>query len=124
MNGVAAQFSQALIKCISMFQFLVELDGGERRNVYVIGATNRPDVVDPAFLRPGRFGNLLYVPLPNADERASILKAIARKKPIDPSVDLDGIAKNNCEGFSGADLAHLVIINLFFTALVAVFLET
>ncbi|CAE5965739.1 unnamed protein product [Arabidopsis arenosa] len=89
-------------------QFLVELDGGERRNVYVIGATNRPDVVDPAFLRPGRFGNLLYVPLPNADERASILKAIARKKPIDPSVDLDGIAKMNCEGFSGADLAHLV----------------
>ncbi|KAL1211279.1 Cell division control protein-like protein [Cardamine amara subsp. amara] len=89
-------------------QFLVELDGGERRNVYVIGATNRPDVVDPAFLRPGRFGNLLYVPLPNAEERASILKAIARKKPIDPSVDLDGIAKMNCEGFSGADLAHLV----------------
>jgi ribosome biogenesis ATPase len=89
-------------------QFLVELDGGERRNVYVIGATNRPDVIDPAFLRPGRFGNLLYVPLPNADERASILKAIARKKPIDPSVDLDSIAKMNCEGFSGADLAHLV----------------
>ncbi|KAL1221344.1 Cell division control protein-like protein [Cardamine amara subsp. amara] len=89
-------------------QFLVELDGGERRNVYVIGATNRPDVVDPAFLRPGRFGNLLYVPLPNADERASILKAIARKKPIDASVDLDGIAKMKCEGFSGADLAHLV----------------
>ncbi|KAG7597259.1 AAA+ ATPase domain [Arabidopsis suecica] len=89
-------------------QFLVELDGGERRNVYVIGATNRPDVIDPAFLRPGRFGNLLYVPLPNAEERASILKAIARKKPIDPSVDLDGIAKMKCEGFSGADLAHLV----------------
>ncbi|XP_010496287.1 PREDICTED: cell division control protein 48 homolog C-like [Camelina sativa] len=89
-------------------QFLVELDGGERRNVYVIGATNRPDVVDPAFLRPGRFGNLLYVPLPNADQRASILKAIARKKPVDPSVDLDGIAKMNCEGFSGADLAGLV----------------
>ncbi|CAD5312902.1 unnamed protein product [Arabidopsis thaliana] len=89
-------------------QFLVELDGGERRNVYVIGATNRPDVIDPAFLRPGRFGNLLYVALPNAEERASILKAIARKKPIDPSVDLDSIAKMNCEGFSGADLAHLV----------------
>ncbi|XP_010497964.1 PREDICTED: cell division control protein 48 homolog C-like [Camelina sativa] len=89
-------------------QFLVELDGGERRNVYVVGATNRPDVIDPAFLRPGRFGNLLYVPLPNADQRASILKAITRKKPIDPSVDLDGIAKMRCEGFSGADLAHLV----------------
>ncbi|EOA36415.1 hypothetical protein CARUB_v10010913mg [Capsella rubella] len=89
-------------------QFLVELDGGDRHNVYVIGATNRPDVIDPAFLRPGRFGNLLYVPLPSADERASILKAIARKKPIDASVDLDGIAKMRCEGFSGADLAHLV----------------
>ncbi|KFK37626.1 hypothetical protein AALP_AA3G007600 [Arabis alpina] len=89
-------------------QFLVELDGGERRNVYVIGATNRPDVVDPAFLRPGRLGNLVYVPLPNADERASIIKAIAKKKPIDPSVDLDAIAKMNCEDFSGADLANLV----------------
>ncbi|KAL0897893.1 hypothetical protein Bca101_081854 [Brassica carinata] len=75
-------------------QFLTELDGGgERRNVYVIGATNRPDVIDPAFLRPGRFGNLVYVPLPNADERASILKSIAKKSPIDPRVDLDAIAK-------------------------------
>ncbi|CAA7038707.1 unnamed protein product [Microthlaspi erraticum] len=89
-------------------QFLAELDGGERRNVYVIGATNRPDVVDSAFLRPGRFGNLVYVPLPTADERASILQAIAKKKPIDPSVDLDAIAKTNCEDFSGADLANLV----------------
>ncbi|CAN8321725.1 unnamed protein product [Cochlearia groenlandica] len=89
-------------------QFLAELDGGERHNVYVIGATNRPDVVDSAFLRPGRFGNLVYVPLPNADERASILKAIAKKKPIDSSVDLEAIAKTNCEDFSGADLANLV----------------
>ncbi|KAF8112740.1 hypothetical protein N665_0062s0084 [Sinapis alba] len=89
-------------------QFLTELDGGERRNVYVIGATNRPDVIDSAFLRPGRFGNLVYVPLPTADERASILKAIGKKKPIDPSVDLDAIAKINCENFSGADLANLM----------------
>ncbi|KAG2295329.1 hypothetical protein Bca52824_041998 [Brassica carinata] len=78
-------------------QFLTELDGGERRNVYVIGATNRPDVIDSAFLRPGRFGNL----------RVLILKSIAKKRPIDPSVDLDAIAKN-CEGFSGADLANLM----------------
>ncbi|KAL0885275.1 hypothetical protein Bca101_009257 [Brassica carinata] len=89
-------------------QFLTELDGGERRNVYVTGATNRPDVIDSAFLRPGRFGNLVYVPLPTADERASILKAIAKRKPLDPSVDLDAIAKMNCEGFSGADLANLM----------------
>ncbi|KAJ0249861.1 Cell division control protein 48 C [Hirschfeldia incana] len=88
-------------------QFLTELDGGERRNVYVIGATNRPDVMDSAFLRPGRFGNIVYVPLPNADERVLILKSIAKKRPIDPSVDLDDIAKK-CEGFSGADLANLM----------------
>ncbi|KAF8091466.1 hypothetical protein N665_0445s0051 [Sinapis alba] len=88
-------------------QFLTELDGGERRNVYVIGATNRPDVIDSAFLRPGRFGNLVYVPLPSADERVLILKSIAKKRPIDPSVDLDAIAKK-CEGFSGADLANLM----------------
>ncbi|KAJ4897008.1 Cell division control protein 48-like protein C [Raphanus sativus] len=90
-------------------QFLTELDGGEeRRDVYVIGATNRPDVIDAALLRPGRFGNRVYVPLPTADERASILKAIGKKKPIDPSVDLDAIAKMNCDGFSGADLANLM----------------
>ncbi|KAH0929650.1 hypothetical protein HID58_015377, partial [Brassica napus] len=89
-------------------QFLTELDGGERHNVYVIGATNRLDVIDSAFLRPGRFGNLVYVPLPNADERVSILKSIAKKRPIDPSVDLDAIAKMNCQRFSGADLANLM----------------
>lgn len=59
-------------------------------------------------------GNLVYVPLPNADERASIIKAIAKKKPIDPSVDLDAIAKMNCEDFSGADLANLVILSQCF----------
>ncbi|KAJ4907457.1 Cell division control protein 48-like protein C [Raphanus sativus] len=89
-------------------QFLTELHGGDRRDVYVIGATNRLDVIDPAFLRPGRFGNRVYVPLPNADERVSILKSIAKKRPIDPSVDLDAIANKYCEGFSGADLANLM----------------
>ena len=72
-------------------------------------------MIDSAFLRPGRFGNLVYVPLPNADERVSILKSIAKKRPIDPSVDLDAIAKMNCQRFSGADLANLVIfvVNVF-----------
>ncbi|KAJ0007054.1 hypothetical protein Pint_28989 [Pistacia integerrima] len=74
-------------------QLLIELDGAETlRGVFVIGATNRPDVMDRAVLRPGRFGKLLYVPLPTPDERALILKALARKKPIDSSVDLSAIA--------------------------------
>ena len=73
-------------------------------------------MIDGAFLRPGRFANLVYVPLPNAYERVSILKSIAKKRPIDPSVDLDAIATKYCEDFSGADLANLVIfvvINAF-----------
>ncbi|KAF2580776.1 hypothetical protein F2Q68_00001236 [Brassica cretica] len=89
-------------------QFLTELHGGDRRDVYVIGATNRLDAIDRAFLRPGRFANPVYVPLPNADERVSILKSIAKKRPIDPSVDLDSTATKYCEGFSGADLANLM----------------
>ncbi|CAN6813650.1 unnamed protein product [Brassica oleracea] len=89
-------------------QFLTELHGGDRRDVYVIGATNRLDAIDRAFLRPGRFPNPVYVPLPNADERVSILKSIAKKRPIDPSVDLDATATKYCEDFSGADLANLM----------------
>ncbi|XP_044497413.1 cell division control protein 48 homolog C-like [Mangifera indica] len=91
-------------------QLLIELDGAEtRRGVFVIGATNRPDVMDHAVLRPGRFGKLLFVPLPSPDERALILKALARKKPIDASVDLSAIAHTKaCENLSGADLAALM----------------
>ncbi|CAL5350237.1 unnamed protein product [Camellia sinensis] len=76
-------------------QLLIELDGADqRRGVYVIGATNRPEVMDRAVLRPGRFGKLLYVPLPSPDERGLILKALARKKPIDASVDLIAIGSD------------------------------
>uniref|UniRef100_A0A803Q1X4 AAA+ ATPase domain-containing protein n=1 Tax=Cannabis sativa TaxID=3483 RepID=A0A803Q1X4_CANSA len=91
-------------------QLLVELDGAEqRRGVFVIGATNRPEVMDNALLRPGRFGKLLYVPLPSPDERGSILKALARKKPVDASVDLSAIGRMEaCDNFSGADLSSLV----------------
>ncbi|XLT89955.1 hypothetical protein HN873_011630 [Arachis hypogaea] len=89
-------------------QLLVELDGaGQRQNVFVIGATNRPDRMDEALLRPGRLGKQLYVPLPSTDQRFSILKALARKEPLDPTVDLRAIAEA-CENFSGADLAELV----------------
>ncbi|KAI4298996.1 hypothetical protein L6164_032496 [Bauhinia variegata] len=91
-------------------QLLIELDGAEqRRGVFVIGATNRPEVMDRAVLRPGRFGKLLYVPLPSPDERGLILKALARKKPIDDSVDLSVIGRMEaCENYSGADLAALM----------------
>ncbi|XP_074274947.1 cell division control protein 48 homolog C-like [Silene latifolia] len=89
-------------------QLLIELNGGDhRRGVYVIGATNRPEVMDHALLRPGRFGKLLYVPLPSSSERGLILKALARKKPIDESVNLLDIGER-CENMSGADLAALV----------------
>ncbi|EOY11870.1 hypothetical protein QUC31_001526 [Theobroma cacao] len=91
-------------------QLLIELDGADqRRGVYVIGATNRPEVMDRAVLRPGRFGKLLYVPLPNPDERGLILKALARKKPIDASVDLSALGRMEaCENLSGADLSALM----------------
>ncbi|XP_021893097.1 cell division control protein 48 homolog C-like isoform X2 [Carica papaya] len=91
-------------------QLLIELDGAEqRRGVFVIGATNRIDVIDRAVLRPGRFGKLLYVPLPSPDERGLILKALGRKKPIDSSVDLSAIGRmETCQNFSGADLAALI----------------
>ncbi|KAJ4952021.1 hypothetical protein NE237_028853 [Protea cynaroides] len=91
-------------------QLLIELDGADqRRGVFVIGATNRPEVMDPAVLRPGRFGKLLYVPLPSPDERGLILKALGRKKPIDPDVDLMAIGrKDACENLSGADLAAVM----------------
>ncbi|KAK4258016.1 hypothetical protein QN277_007529 [Acacia crassicarpa] len=91
-------------------QLLIELDGAEQRQgVFVIGATNRPEVMDRALLRPGRLGKLLYVPLPSADERGLILKALARKKPIDDTVDLCAIGRMEaCENLSGADLAALM----------------
>ncbi|KAE8679184.1 Cell division control protein 48-like protein C [Hibiscus syriacus] len=91
-------------------QLLIELDGADqRRGVFVIGATNRPEVMDRAVLRPGRFGKLLYVPLPSPDERGLILKALSRKKPIDADVDLSAIGRMEaCENLSGADLSALM----------------
>ncbi|XP_047317561.1 cell division control protein 48 homolog C-like [Impatiens glandulifera] len=91
-------------------QLLLELDGGdERKDVYVIAATNRPEAVDPALLRPNRLGKYFYVRLPSPDSRGSILKALARDKPIDPSVDLLEVGKDPaCDNFSGADLSALL----------------
>ena len=94
-------------------QFLTELDGLEiRRDVYIVAATNRLELIDEAMLRPGRLGKLLYVPLPIKEERVSILKALTRNIAIDQSsggVDLEAIGRSDrTEGFSGADLAALV----------------
>lgn len=89
---------------------LTELDGVENRSqVYVIAATNRPDMIDPAMLRPGRLDKLLYVELPTPSERLDILTKLSKKTPLGPDVDLVEIANDKrCEGLSGADLASLV----------------
>jgi ribosome biogenesis ATPase len=92
-------------------QLLTELDGLEvRRDVYIIAATNRLELIDDAMLRPGRLGKLLYVPLPSANDRVSILEAVSRNVSIDRSdAKFDVIAHDpRVEGFSGADLAALV----------------
>jgi transitional endoplasmic reticulum ATPase len=87
---------------------LTELDGVEAlRNVVVIGATNRPDLVDPALLRPGRLERLVYVPPPDADARAEILRAASRNVPLAPGVDLAALA-GDLPGFSAADCAALI----------------
>jgi len=89
-------------------QMLTEMDGvNERSQVFVIAATNRPDIIDPAMLRPGRLDRLLFVPLPTEEGRVEILRTHARHLPLADDVDLDAIAKS-AEGFSGADLAGLV----------------
>jgi cell division protease FtsH len=89
-------------------QMLSEMDGFEpTEGVVVIAATNRPDVLDPALLRPGRFDRQIVVPLPDLEERLPILEVHAKGKPLDPSVDLMMVARGT-PGMSGADLANLV----------------
>ena len=88
-------------------QILTEMDGmNAKKNVFVIGATNRPDQIDPALLRPGRLDQLIYIPLPDELSRLSILKATLRKSPLADDVDLEYLAKNT-NGFSGADLTEI-----------------
>lgn len=91
-------------------QLLTEMDGLEsRRDVFVIAATNRPDIIDPAMLRPGRLDKLLYVPLPSPSERESILRTLTRNIPMHEDVNLKVIAESQrCNRFSGADLASIV----------------
>jgi transitional endoplasmic reticulum ATPase len=87
---------------------LTELDGVEpMRNVVVIGATNRPDLIDSALLRPGRLERLVYVPPPDASARAEILRAAAKSVPLDKDVDLAALA-TDLDGFSAADCTALI----------------
>ncbi|KAJ5527865.1 AAA domain-containing protein [Penicillium frequentans] len=87
---------------------LTELDGlGTRQGIYVIAATNRPDIIDPAMLRPGRLETLLFVNLPSPLERVEILQTLIRKLPIEFNDEMRRLAEE-CEGFSGADLGSLL----------------
>lgn len=90
-----------------MNQLLTEIDGvGSKKNLFFIGATNRPDILDEALLRPGRLDQLIYIPLPDQPSRLSILKANLRKSPIARDVDLNFMGRIT-EGFSGADLTEI-----------------
>ena len=89
-------------------QILVEMDGFEpNEKVIVMAATNRPDVLDPALLRPGRFDRRVMIDLPDRKDREEIMKIYTRKKPMGPDTDLSVIAERT-PGFSGADLANLM----------------
>ncbi|XP_041642240.1 zgc:136908 [Cheilinus undulatus] len=88
-------------------QILTEMDGmSDKKNVFIIGATNRPDIIDAAILRPGRLDQLIYIPLPDKPSRTAILKANLRKSPVARDVDLEYLSTIT-DGFSGADLTEI-----------------
>jgi len=88
-------------------QLLTEMDGvGVKKNIFFIGATNRPEILDEAIIRPGRLDQLIYIPLPDQPSRLGILKANLRKTPLAKDVDVNFLA-NITDGFSGADLTEI-----------------
>ena len=90
-----------------MNQLLTEMDGMQsKKSVFIIGATNRPDIIDTALMRPGRLDQLIFIPMPDLPARLSILKACLRKSPVAPDVDLNVIAQAT-DKYSGADLAEI-----------------
>lgn len=108
-NAATASDSSAVTDRI-VNQLLTELDGLDARGqLYVVAATNRPELLDPALLRPGRLDKLLFVPLPSLPDRISILRALTRKVALHNNLDLTVVAADpRADGFSGADLAALV----------------
>jgi len=104
--GVAAMSNDEREQTLN--QLLAEMDGFDpAEGIVVLAATNRPDILDPALLRPGRFDRQVDVPLPNQEERRAILEVHCRGKRLADDVDLDVVARGT-PGFSGADLANLV----------------
>lgn len=88
-------------------QLLTEMDGmNAKKTVFIIGATNRPDIIDSALLRPGRLDQLIYIPLPDEASRLRIFQACLRKSPIAKQVDLEALARHT-QGFSGADITEI-----------------
>ena len=88
-------------------QLLTEMDGaGSKKNLFFIGATNRPEILDEALIRPGRLDQLIYIPLPDQIARLGIIKAVLRKSPVAQNVSMDFLAQQ-CDGFSGADMTEL-----------------
>merc|ERR1719482_1117235 len=90
-------------------QILTEMDGvGAKKSVFIIGATNRPDIIDPAVMRPGRLDQLIYIPLPDEGSRMNILKSVTRKSPLSAELTekLPYLAKTR-HGFSGADITEI-----------------
>ncbi|KAJ8563518.1 hypothetical protein K7X08_031970 [Anisodus acutangulus] len=88
-------------------QLLTEMDGmNAKKTVFIIGATNRPDIIDPALLRPGRLDQLIYIPLPDEDSGHQIFKACLRKSPLSKDIDLRALVKYT-QGFSRADITKI-----------------
>merc|ERR1719482_2085903 len=107
--------ARAAAPCVLFFDELDSIAGqrggssggvGSKKNVFVIGATNRPDIIDAALMRPGRLDQLIYIPMPDVASRLSILKATLRKSPLSTDVDLDFLAANT-EKYTGADLTEI-----------------
>merc|ERR1712179_705367 len=90
-----------------MNQLLTEMDGvGAKKNVFIIGATNRPDIIDTALMRPGRLDQPIYIPMPDFESRLGILRATLRKSPVSKDVDLEYLAAQT-DKFTGADLTEI-----------------
>ena len=90
-----------------MNQLLTEMDGmGAKKNVFIIGATNRPDIIDAALMRPGRLDQLIYIPMPDIESRKGILRSALRKSPVAKDVPLDYLAES-MDKFSGADITEI-----------------
>ena len=107
--GGKRQYTRESTSSKLVSQFLAEMDGFSQNNsgVLILGATNVPWAVDPAFRRPGRFDRLMFVPPPDRDARRTILEILLKERPTESELGLDGIARHT-SGFSGADLKNLV----------------